>query len=388
MSNVIQKAKRNAYGVAAFLFAATVVLPNFLVGSASAAGQITTRSIELSNSTIGTLAEGQGVTYNLTFKPATTQSDITRIIVDFCAESPLIGHSTCTQPSGMTVGTTNPTASTGTWVGSTLNTGRTLLLSSGSNVTLTAGVDFTVAVEGFTNPGLGAFYSRVLTYRTGNAGDAAAYDEDTVGTYNDAGGIALSTTDDINLTAAVMETLTFCVSAAAPTANCGGTSTPSLVLGTGNPPVLDDGVMDTADAYFQVSTNAGGTTTIKMRNSAVSGGMNSGATNNINPIDHATTPQNIVEGTEAFGVRVMTPVVIGSGTVTPESTYSDNTAAPNEAYNMRVPEVTSNYGDTIATASGPLDDVNVPLEFAATISATTPAGIYTANIALIATSSY
>lgn len=123
-----------------------------------------------------------------------------------------------------------------------------------------------------------------------------------------------------------------------------------------------------------------------MRNGALSGGLNSGS-NAILPIDD-TEPVALSAGDGRFGVRLPVSVVGDDqndeyGTVTAAAAYGH---AAN--YNMRAAEVTSTYGDTIASATGPLSNINVPLTFAATASNTTPAGIYTANISLVASSSY
>lgn len=376
MGSLAQYFKQFSYGAAAFLFVAGIALPVLLIRPAYAA-QITTRSIQLSDST----ASAPSVTYDLTFTPATTTA-VRSVVIDFCAESPLIGSSICTQPTGMTVGTSSPTASIGTWTGALINTSRTLVLTASADQAFNVSTPFNVSVGGFTNSStIGAFYARVLTFAT-SAG-ANSYTAGTPGTHVDDGGVALSTTDDINVTAAVMETLTFCISAVAPGANCTSTSTPSLTLGTGTPPTLATNRVDTVNAYFQLSTNAIGSTYVNMKSSAVSGGLNNGASNAIDPVDHATTPQPIVAGTENFGMQVGTTGSGDSGTVSGDSVYSSATN-----YNMRFPEVTSTYGDRIASASGAVGNFNVPLKFAATIGSVTSAGIYTANISLIATSSY
>lgn len=382
MTNTTTIAKRYNYGLLALMFAVSIVLPVFISKSVSAA-QITARSIEMSNSSIGTTSEGQGVTYNITFTP--TASTVRSIVVDFCAETPLIGSSSCTLPTGMTVGTTTPTASQGTWTGTLINTNRTLVLTASADESLPASA-FNVEVSGFTNPNaVGQFYARIVTYATSAGANGYVEDDlDAVAAHTDAGAVAISTTEQIQISAAVVETLVFCVSAVAPGANCTATSAPSLTLGSGTPEALSTSNVDTAAAFFQLSTNASGNTYINMKSSAVSGGLNNGPTNDIDPVDGGGTMAAIVAGTENFGMHVNATGNSGtSGTVTGDAAYSSDTL-----YNMEVPEVTSTYGDTIASAAGAVDDYNVEMEFAATVSNTTSAGLYTANISLIATSSY
>lgn len=379
---------RNTSAIVAFVFATAVIIPNVLVSTAYAdQGQLTARSIQMSNSTVGSQAPGQNVTYKLTFTPAQAAT-VRAIAIDFCAESPIIGYATCTKPTGLTIGTSvTGTPTMGTWSGAILANGHTLVLTASADQSFTV-TPFIIEVTGFTNPSvLTAFYGRVLTYATSaGANGYTSANPNAVASYIDAGGVALRATDDINITAAVMESLTFCISAAAPGVGCTGTSSPTLTLGSGTPPALSITAVDTADAYFQLSTNAAGTTYVNLKTSAASGGLNSGSTNNIAPVDHATAPQPIVAGTPRFGMQVGTAAGIGPntfGTVTGDAAYASTTN-----YNMRSTEARSTYGDTIATASGAVGDVNVPLKFAATAGNTTPAGLYSTNISLIASSSY
>jgi hypothetical protein len=50
------------------------------------------------------VASASGVTYTVSFVPATPATNIGGIVIDFCTDTPIIGNSTCTTPSGMTVG--------------------------------------------------------------------------------------------------------------------------------------------------------------------------------------------------------------------------------------------------------------------------------------------
>jgi hypothetical protein len=50
--------------------------------------------------------------------------------------------------------------------------------------------------------------------------------------------------------------------------------------------------------------------------------------------------------------------------------------------------ITSTFGDVVATSAGPVSSVTNQYKFAATAGATTPAGVYKANLAMIATGSF
>lgn len=381
MSTFIETVKRNAYGTAALLLSAAIILPSMFAAHVGAA-QLTSRSIVMSTSSIG----ATGVEYDTTF---TTSAAMQSFVVNFCTVSPLM-EAACTRPTGMV--TSGVSSLTAGWTASSTTAGEVKVTHTSSQ---SAGV-INVELSGITNPtgAAGTFYARITTYSDATYGDYT--DVTDVGTPVDNGGVALSTTEDIEVSAAVLETLTFCVQndTVTPTADCAnaGSNLPNLTLGSGTPPALSSSNVDTEGAYFQISTNASGTTTIRMVNGAASGGLNSGS-NSIPPVDNAATPAAIVAGTPNFGMRVGTPAdaVGGSGaaSVAGATTYASATN-----YNMLLDAtasgngVDSPYGSTIATATGGVDSVNVPLTFAATISPTTPAGLYTANISLIASSSY
>ena len=158
------------------------------------------------------------------------------------------------------------------------------------------------------------------------------------------------------------------------------------------------------------TTAASGTCAIP----AINGGANTG-------------PIQMVAGTAAFGVAInsFTPTTQAGpaaiGTLTPKSAYYD---AAHYTFTGNVPNTTSTYfgmdnttstgfdssqttvgppfsgkssyngavtgffGSTVLTSSGPISRVDARYTFAATDALTTPAGIYTANLSLIATGTF
>ena len=87
--------------VAALGILVGAALPAFVPAFASAQ-EITTRSIDLSNSA----TSATGVNYDLTFTPVATAAG--GFLIDFCSNTPLVGN-TCTAPSGLStagIGTT------------------------------------------------------------------------------------------------------------------------------------------------------------------------------------------------------------------------------------------------------------------------------------------
>lgn len=381
MNTLTQTLRRNLYAVAATALTVALMLPA-VMASPVFADQVTSRSITMSTSRNGSTA----VTYQVQF---TTINSMQSFVLDFCSDSPLVG-ATCTAPTGMV--TSSAATSSGTWsVGTHEQNGRIKVTNSASQA---AGAQ-TIVITGITNPTtVGTFYARVVTYTGATYGTYTA--AATPGNYVDHGGFALSTTNDIEVSAAVLETLTFCVASAVISSECGDASSnlPQLALGNGSPKALDSSTVDTVEAYFQISTNASGSTSIRMRNGNASGGLNSGS-NVIPPVNNSGTPAAIVAGTADFGMRVGTPAIASGGSgalsVAGATEYASGTN-----YNMILSStagyennaVDSTYGSIIATATGAVNSVNVPLTFAATISPTTPAGVYTADLSLIASSSY
>jgi hypothetical protein len=261
-------------------------------------------------------------------------------------------------------------------------------------VNLSTATTYAFAITTVTNPSTtGTFYARFVTYVGGTGGgtDYANYAPGTEGSTSatDYGGFALSTANVITITAKVQESMTFCVSGVDPGPDCGTTGTavtaPNLTIGHGPNLILDASVVDTAQAFTQLSTNAQGGANVRMKNTAASGGLNAG-TNSIPPTGDAAVA--IAAGTAAFGMRLADGTG-GTGTLSGDANYEhatnygmDATAGADSA------SVLSTYGDLILTSAAPLNNVENTLTFAATASNTTPAGLYTARISLIATGTF
>lgn len=358
--------RRAVYGFAALALAVAALVPG-LRAQVSAA-QVTTRSIEMSSSTAG----ATGTTYLVTFTPATTAT-LKSIVVDFCDESPIVGDATCTKPTGFSVGA--PTATTsisGTWTAAQANSNRTLTLTNSTGTSVPAATPVTITLTTATNPNTDnhSFYARILTYvNDSGANSAATYAAGSEGTYNDYGGIAMSTGKVINITARVMETLAFCVYKT----TC--TDDPSLTLGAGTPQVIDANAVYTGTAKFSISTNAQSGADVRFKGDTLKSGSND--------IDaKGATAGAITAGTESFGFYLST---LGTN-VTATAPYSST--ASNYALDTGGSGITSTYGQAFAALSGPTNSSVTTLTFGTTASNTTAAGIYTAAEQLIATGKF
>jgi hypothetical protein len=393
--------RRVLFTSTAVLLLVGVVAPLLQTGHAAAA-QLTTRSITVSDSgpsggTITTgVGSGTGVTYKVAF---TTASTANSLVIDFCAESPII-NATCTAPTGMSAASATLGSGTGNMGGWTITPSASQIkMSVGSGTAAAAGSQI-FTLSGITNPSaLGTFFARIYTY---SAANEPTYTSATnVGTYADYGGIALTTAQVISITARVAESLTFCVSGTVQsswtTHDCTATqaaSSPALTLGHGSPtPTLDSTAVDTGTVYSQLSTNAIHGVVIDLRNSNTTcGGLSSdgGATCGIPAV--GSTASAITAGTAAFGLFVApsTDDTNGLGSLAINTNYDDgtHTTAPNLYYGMNATNVDSTYGDTLATATGPVYRVDSAYTFGATASLTTPAGVYKANMDLIATGTF
>lgn len=349
----------------ALLFLVVSTMPGLTARSDAA--QVTARSIELSDST----ASDAGVTYHVSFTTATT-GNIQGIVVDFCGNDPLIGDS-CTAANGFSVGATptfanlsgtNPTTG---WSASSLNSGRTFVLTNGAAGSVTAPQAISFNITNVTNPNTTdlSFYARILTYST--VAGATGYVAGSEGSPTDYGGIALSTATPITVSARVEEQLSFCVF----NTSCG--DSPAIALGHGPNTVLDSTAVDTNTDQFSVTTNASSGVAVRLKGATLTSG-----TNTIPAV--SPSPGTIIAGTAAFGLYMSS---LGTG-----MTAAGEYAGTGGDYGFNVANIGSTYGDIIVSSAGVLSNSISAVTFGATASNTTPAGIYTATEVLIATGTF
>jgi len=417
-------AKRVLYFILAVVFLSSA-LPLLQAGKASAA-QLSLRSITLSDSansgTSVTTGEGSGtnVSYQVSFKSIAQASSM---VIDFCAEDPIV-NDTCTTPTGMnaSAATLTNTGSVGTvgvaadnWT-ATAAAGQVKLADDAVSAhDIQPNTVETFQLNGITNPStVGTFYARLYTFT--NATYGTYVNSTSAGNFKDYGGIALSTTAVITVTARVQEQITFCVTKADPntwttTGDCSDpvvgnpSNLPAITLGHGSPtPVLDATATDTGSIWTQLSTNATHGAVIYLHNSNTTcGGLSAdnGATCAIPPVNAGlgTGASALPAGTAAFGMYddTYTPTVgVGTiGSVTPAAEYHNGAhtpAAPPTWYGMDTTtsgnNVTSTYGSTVATTTLPVYRADNIYIFGATAALNTPAGIYTANLNLVATGTF
>ncbi len=398
---------RNSLKRPAALFAAAALLvgaaaPSFMAANTAFAAQVTSRSIRISDATPSgtgvttTPGTGTAVKYKLTF--TTAQAAWQSAVVDFCAASPLINDS-CTAPTGFSSASATLTAN-GTWslAASTSQWKLTNTAAQGAGTPV-------FEINGVTNPStLGSFYARVTLYANDTYGTYV--DATNTGNYLDYGGIALSTTRLITVTARVMERLSLCTSGGVAGTNannltaadsCASATVPSITLGSAPDYVLGylGATPSTANIYTQLSTNAANGYALYLRgsNSACAsnqGGLSrdGGSTCEIAPINTGTaTSDTFTDNTAEFGAHVSAGVAATGGTGT--NTAVARWAGPNWLMDTTSANdnVVDTYGSKIAfTDTGDpkqANSVNNTITFGAVASPVTPAGIYSQNFSLI-----
>lgn len=391
------------YVVVAILLLA-VVFPIFKVSQAGAA-VLGSRFIQMSSS--GQAATD--VTYLVGFTIATTGT-VGSIAIEFCSNTPIIGDA-CTTPSGFNVNGGTLAIESENNIGALSVNGasdaNTLILTVGTPASINSAVAVTFELggsggsDGVTNPNNTntTFYARILTYvDADDDGDGCSPADDSAvcyasaapGIYVDEGGIALSTTARITITAKVQERLTFCVYTAADCIS-GGTS---VALGDTN------GVLDPAGPYvdvttkYDVATNAASGAAIRVKGPTLTA---SAAT-----IDAMTTEAASTPGSEQFGM--CTYQNTGTG-LTPDTDYDgvnggDNcsdttqtagtgsTGGDGNAFFYYDPSVAdTTYGDIFANKAAGNISQGV-IAFIGNVSFTTEAGIYNTTLTFIATGTY
>jgi hypothetical protein len=372
------------------LVAAALLLMSVVPAIATSAAQLTERSIALSSSSKNV----DDVTYEVTF---TAPSAAGALVIDFCAESPMIGE-TCTGPVGMDAnGATTGTSGYTIDDSGAADDANTVVLTS----TIDADETVTVALANIDNPtNAGTIYARILTYAT--SGAAGAYTSGSPGSFVDEGGAAIAITDSVGVSGAVLESMTFCVSKNTIDENCGGTLVaPTLQLGedVGGVIALNPNDVHEGGIYTQISTNAVSGAIVSLKSDAAEcGGLIRAGSEDaeegcgIGPALAA----GIEPGEALFGVKTATATEVGDDANGAFRPYDSGSGAYYNSTDFKLRYVdgdtdgiTSTYGDQFLDTNGaPVNNMQMQLTFGASVSNQTPAGTYSAALSLIATGKF
>lgn len=367
---------------AAFVLSAVVALVAPMYASADA---LSNRSIAMSDATPG----ATGVTYNVTFNAPQAAG---AYVVDFCSDSPVIGD-TCADPAGFSASSAATSTPSTTVAGATSQVVVTQSVAG-------SGAQASVAISGITNPSAaGPLYARIVTFDNAtSAGNYSATDAEPAGAL-DWGGVALSITNDINVTGRVLESMIFCVASVEITEDCGNAAANAPVLklgeGTGNDKALVSSAISTGDLYTQISTNAAGGAIVSLKSDALGCGglVRLGVPGSCDIAPALNT--DIAKGQAKFGIKA-SPAAATDGVTTAGGTYqvTDPVYYSNDAYAFRYVQddasgVTSVYGDPFLDTDGaPANNMNMKLTFGASVANDTPAGDYSTHLSLIATGKF
>lgn len=362
-------------GVALAVILATIVTA--LPARAGAYAQVAARSIQLSS----TANAATNVAYKVNFTTVTDNQTVGSVVVEFCDNSPIIGD-TCTAGVGFldsnfaSLTVNNITGNiTGLTVDTTNSTANRVVLTRTAAAVANSAVSFTLGngtTNGFTNPANSntTFYARVMTF-TNTTGTPPSGDENNA---TDAGGIALSTASQLFVTAKVQESLEFCVYTDVDCAT-GGTA---VALGDPNGVLASNSTTYTANASFDIASNAVSGVVVRLKGDTLKSGVYSiaaaGAACLLDPTSTAT---------EMFGLRMAT---LGSGTV---ATAPYDCISGRHGFDTNATTgTTSMFGQQIANTTGATDTTTSAIEFAAKSANTSEAGVYTTTLTLIATATY
>ncbi len=395
ISRVFDRHTRSVAAAVGLLLATLVpaIAPAF-----AAADILTNRSVELSSST----KQATSVTYRFTFTGVDTSAGA--VVVQFCSNTPLIGEF-CTPPTGFS--SSSATVASGGTLSGTPTANKVIIEKS-----IAAGTN-TFELAGITNPtAAGPLYARILTYEDATAAgtyNVAASTTNTLGSPKDQGSVALSITEGVNVSGKVLETLTFCVSGGQDaqnpevnpiTANCGGTTAPTLTLGetVGSVKALSSSAVSTGSIFTQISTNASGGAIVSLKSGNACGGLKRFGQSvcDIAPATTAFTQAGGTTGNARFGLKIAADSTkdtalsaTGDFQIHSGSGYDGSNYLLNWTSGSTTAGVSSTYGDPILdTGVTQPSNKNMKLTFGATITNNTPAGNYSTDLSLIATGKF
>lgn len=368
--------QRSGYLCLAVLMVLTTTFILFQ-GNADAYNQVTSRSIIMSS----TENAATNVAYQVNFTTVTNNQTVGSVVVEICTNSPIIGD-ICTAPGTFSFNKSTLTINnlsgniTGLSVDTTANsTANRIVLTRSAGTVANGAVSFTLGngtTNGITNPATtnATFYARILVMPSTD-GTLTGNDENNA---TDAGGIALSTAAQLKVTAKVQEAITFCVYTQA-TCLDGGVD---VALGDENGVLASNSTTYTANASFDIASNAVAGVVVRLKGDVLKSGIFS-----IDAYGSSCSADTTSTAAERFGLRLST---LGAGT-TADAPYNCMNGQHGFDTNNTT-GTTSTFGDAIAHTTGATDTTTSIIEFAAKSANTSEAGVYTTDLTLIATATY
>ncbi len=321
------------------------------------AAQITSRKFTLSNS--NGAASGVSYTFNSAALPTTTAVRSVQALACTTASG------SCTTPSGFTALNANLTsqpAGLGTatsWTDD--STAAALRITHASNVTSSSGA-VTIIWDTVTNPTAdnATFYLRTTTYSD------AAYT-----TALDSGVVAVSTAEQIVVSASVDETLTFCTGTSGiTTSSCSGATGSTVALGTLTSSTTGSGI-----SQMGIATNAQSGYAITVSGTTLTSGSNT--------ITALASQTASTQATEQFGINLRDNATPNVG-LDPDGSGS---GAPTATYNT-VDQYRFVSGDSVASKASSDAFRRYHVSYIANIDGATEPGSYSTTLTYIGTATF
>lgn len=339
----------------------------------------------------------QNTIYSVGFTTSSAQT-VGAVVIRFCQNNPIIGDA-CTAPSGFNVNKATVSINNqATCTNLSLSVSTTQQSASDNTIVLTR-TPGTVATStpvcfdlgngttnGISNPNNTnqTFFARILVYASNTPTLTAPADENAA---TNAGGVALSTANVLNVTAKVQEALTFCLYTQA---NCAGGGN-AVALGDSNNVLTAMNLTYTdATPKFDLASNALGGVIVRMKGDTLTSGSFT-----ISPFGATCVADSTATNTEQFGMRVVTyganqyygDATTAPGGTTPSGTTNDfSCLAGNHKFNPA--DANTTYGQPFVRTLGATDVSTTNFELAAKAANTTEAGVYTTKLQFIATATY
>lgn len=378
-----------------------LVLTSTILGSAlpnktASAAQITPRKLILeSTGNAANDVNGDGiadggstpdavVNHHFVFT-APSSSNIQSIKFTYCTQA---RTQSCTGPTGLSVtsATVGTLTNTTGWTVGDQSTPNVITLTNASPVTLSGSVEITL--DSVHNPtAASSFYVDITTYTSTDASTGQ----------KDDGWVAAATTNQIQLSGTMPESLVFC---AGSTIGLDANSLPDCTQA--NNAVVDFNQLfspsDTSFATSQLaaSTNAGNGYSITVNGPTLTSGSNTISAMS----DGSGGPTTSVRGTSQFGLDLVAndgsaytnaPNITGSADITPASTISTLRGEPTTNY-ATAGSFLFNSGDSVADSShggaGGTDMQMYTVSYIVNVDGAQQAGTYTTTLSYICTAQF
>jgi hypothetical protein len=362
------------------LLASTLVVPGF---AQAASGQLTNRSVTLTNSAGATAP--QTATYTATFTLATAGQTLGSIKLEIC-DSPLSsvacvnsGNSNGATFTGAGFGSVNCSVSAcngGSWSLGSASGNSAYVTHASAAVTGTPTV--TVAINTVTNPNANnkQFYVRISTYSAADT-SAPAYP----GT--DYGAVAVSTAQQVTVSGTMPESLVFCVGTVW-TSSCSDISGSAVDLGTFSPTATNKGT-----SVMSASTNAGTGYAITVNGTTMTSGAATIPAMGTQSLNSAACAPSCTSttGTSQYGSNIRANNIASAGGAFGADVSGTGTAAGVGGYN------TTNVfrffsGDTVAAVGGPTNNNLFTNSYIVNVGGSQAAGLYTSTMTYICTATF